>query len=167
MGQAWDCLKVAKKFCISIAILFVSAVGMAQQGSQPDSSDMPASAAPTVAKVPLSNDAIARELAEMKARIAQLEAELKESKEASDAVTADKDANALRAAEAATTSGVTSSSTTGITHDSAAPGTATAPEISSQITTKGEPFPGDWTWLNSNGRVKDSPMSTKYLDRKS
>jgi len=163
MGQAWNYLKVAKKFCLSSAILCVSAVGVAQQGPQPDSSDMPASAAPTAAKAPLSNDDIARELAEMKAHIAQLEAELKESKEASGAVTADKDANALRAAEAATTSGVTSSSTTGITQAAAAPATAAAPEISSQITTKGEPFPGDWTWLNSNGRVTDTPMSTKYF----
>ena len=123
----------------------------------------PATAAPTVAKVPLTNDVIVRELAEMKARIAQLEAELKESKAAGDAATADKDANALRAAEAATASGGTSSSTAGITQDSAAPAAAAAPEISSQITTKGEPFPGDWTWLNSNGHASDSPMSTKYF----
>jgi hypothetical protein len=123
----------------------------------------PATAASTVAKVPLSNEVIVKELAEMKARIAQLEAELKESKEAGDAVTADKDANALRAAEAATTSAGTSSSTAGITQNAAAPATAAAPEISSQITTKGEPFEGDWTWLNSNGRVTDSPMSTKYF----
>jgi hypothetical protein len=123
----------------------------------------PATAASTVAKVPLSNDAIVKELAEMKARIAQLEAELKESKEAGDAVTADKDASALRAAEAATTSGGTGSSTAGITQDAAAPATAATPEISSQITTKGEPFEGDWTWLNSNGRVTDTPMSTKYF----
>ena len=40
---------------------------------------------------------------------------------------------------------------------------AAPPEISSQITTKGEPFPGDWTWLNSNGHASDSPMATKYF----
>jgi Putative beta-barrel porin-2, OmpL-like. bbp2 len=40
---------------------------------------------------------------------------------------------------------------------------AATPEISSQITTKGEPFPGDWTWLNSNGHALDSPMATKYF----
>jgi hypothetical protein len=123
----------------------------------------PATAASTVAKVPLSNDVIVKELAEMKARIAQLEAELKESKDAGDAVTADKDANALRAAEAATASGGASSSTAGITQNAAAPATTAAPEISSQITTKGEPFEGDWTWLNANGRVTDTPMSTKYF----
>jgi hypothetical protein len=121
-----------------------------------------AAAAPTVVKVPLSNDVIARELAEMKARIAQLEEELKESKAAGDATIADKDANALRKAEAAATSEGTSSSAAGITQD-AAPAAAAAPEISSQITTKGEPFPGDWTWLNSNGHASDSPMSTKYF----
>jgi hypothetical protein len=123
----------------------------------------PATAASTVAKVPLTNEVIVKELAEMKARISQLEAELRESKEAGDAVTADKDANALRAAEAATASGGTSSSTAGIMQNAAAPATTAAPEISSQITTKGEPFEGDWTWLNSNGRVTDSPMSTKYF----
>src|SRR5580698_3044524 len=39
----------------------------------------------------------------------------------------------------------------------------TPPEINAQTTTKGEPFPGDWTWLNSNGHAVDSPMSTKYF----
>jgi hypothetical protein len=37
------------------------------------------------------------------------------------------------------------------------------PNISAERTTKSAPFPGDWTWMNSNGRVKDSPMSTKYF----
>ena len=42
----------------------------------------------------------------------------------------------------------------------AAPAT---PELDAQVTTRGEPFPGDWTWLNSNGHSVDSPMSTKYF----
>ncbi len=37
------------------------------------------------------------------------------------------------------------------------------PTISAERTKKSAPFPGDWTWLNSNGRVVDSPMSTKYF----
>jgi len=37
------------------------------------------------------------------------------------------------------------------------------PNISAERTTKSAPFPGDWTWMNSNGRVVDSPMSTKYF----
>ena len=32
-----------------------------------------------------------------------------------------------------------------------------------EVTTKEAPFPGDWTWLNSNGRVVDFPMTTKYF----
>jgi hypothetical protein len=36
-------------------------------------------------------------------------------------------------------------------------------EISAQTTTKGEPFDGNWTWLNSNGHAVDSPMATKYF----
>jgi TolA-binding protein len=45
------------------------------------------------------------------------------------------------------------------------PGQAVAPvkEINAQTTTKGEPFEGDWTWLNSNGHQTDSPMATKYF----
>ena len=45
------------------------------------------------------------------------------------------------------------------------PAQAVAPvkEISAQTTTKGEPFEGDWTWLNSNGHQIDSPMATKYF----
>ena len=37
------------------------------------------------------------------------------------------------------------------------------PAISAERTKKSAPFPGDWTWMNSNGRVVDSPMSTKYF----
>jgi hypothetical protein len=42
--------------------------------------------------------------------------------------------------------------------DSTAP-----PSMPAETTTKGAPFPGDWTWLNSNGRVVDTPMATKYF----
>jgi hypothetical protein len=119
--------------------------------------------APAVAPAGIKADIIEKELAEMKARIAQLEAELKASKATGDATTADKDANALRAAEAAAVSGAATSSSTAGVQDAAAPATPAVPEISAQITTKGEPFPGDWTWLNSNGHQTDSPMSTKYF----
>jgi len=118
------------------------------------------SAAPAVAPALLRADIIAKELAEMKARIAQLETELKESRAASDAATADKDANALRSAEAS--DGVAASPSLAQAAAAATP-PAAVPEISAQITTKGEPFPGDWTWLNSNGHASDSPMSTKYF----
>jgi hypothetical protein len=45
----------------------------------------------------------------------------------------------------------------------AAPAEPATPDIGAETTTKSAPFPGDWTWLNSNGRVVDSPMSTKYF----
>lgn len=96
---------------------------------------------------------------------------------------ADKDSSALKTAEktlvegsgtatsnslapsavpASPTSPVYSSSTAG---QEPVPAQAAAPakEISAQTTTKGEPFEGDWTWLNSNGHASDSPMATKYF----
>lgn len=55
-----------------------------------------------------------------------------------------------------------SSSTAG--QEPAPAAAAPAPkEISSQTTTRGEPFQGDWTWLNNNGHQVDSPMATKYF----
>ena len=97
---------------------------------------------------------------------------------------ADSDSSALKTAEttlvagsgsatsSAPTSGspVVSSTATPVSSSSLAgqqpaPTEASAPvkEISAQRTTKGEPFEGDWTWLNSNGHASDSPMATKYF----
>ncbi len=111
--------------------------------------------------MPLNNDAVIKELAEMKARIAQLEAELKARSGADEAADAEKDASALRSAE----SGESTSALTEGQAAAAPPPMATPapPEIGAQTTTKGEPFEGDWTWLNSNGHAVDSPMSTKYF----
>lgn len=95
----------------------------------------------------------------MENRIEQLE---KEVKEAQAAVLADSnDTAAMKAAERVLVAG-----------DGAAPKTAAAPaasatvatsEIDAQVTTKGDPFPGDWTWTNNNGHAVDSPMATKYF----
>jgi hypothetical protein len=104
-----------------------------------------------------------KELAEMKARIAQLESELRESNGVADA---DRNANSLRSAEGAAVSGTSSDSAVPAMQAAPAPAAAAAPatpEIGAQTTTKGEPFDGDWTWLNSNGHAVDSPMSTKYF----
>jgi hypothetical protein len=136
----------------------------------PDSSAT--SATPASVAVPLKNEAVIKEIAEikkqfaqmqdeMKARIAKLESELNPGIASDDAASAERDASALRSAER----GENSSS---MTVDQAAvrpaPAAAPAPpEIDAQVTTKGEPFPGDWTWLNSNGHQTDSPMATKYF----
>ena len=139
----------------------------------PVSSTAPAEAAATSAAsastsnpgatvaAPMTNDAVIKELTEMKARIAQLEAELRARDGAADA---EKDASALRSAEGAAVGSGSSSSVTPAMQDATAAAAAPAPkEISAQTTTKGEPFPGDWTWLNSNGHASDSPMATKYF----
>jgi hypothetical protein len=134
-------------------------VGPASAAAPAPSTAAP-SAAPSVAPVP-TNDAVIKELAEMKARIAQLETELKTRDGAADA---ERDASALRTAEGVAVSGGSSSSVTpAVQAATAAPAPPAPKEISAQTTTKGEPFEGDWTWLNSNGHASDSPMATKYF----
>src|ERR1017187_2894529 len=94
---------------------------------------------------PVANDAVVKELEEMKARIAQLEAALKARSGADDSTAAEKDANALRSAEGSNTAAGSSSSVVPGAQEAAAPAASTPapPEISAQTTTKGEPFPGD------------------------
>jgi len=145
--------KTAITLGLTICGLVVQLACHAQSAtSTPDNVPTPQSAS---AATP-NNDAVIKELAEMKARIAQLEAELK----------AGGDANALRTAEGTAVSGGSNSSVTPIVPAAAVTTPAAAPappEINAQTTTKGEPFEGDWTWLNSNGHAVDSPMSTKYF----
>jgi hypothetical protein len=129
-------------------------------GEQPNES--PAVSTPVAA--PVSRDAVIRELAAMKARIAQLEAELTAKSGVDEVADAERDANALRKAEGIPAgAGASSSVTPAVQAATAAPAAPAAPEISAQTTTKGEPFEGDWTWLNSNGHQSDSPMATKYF----
>ena len=115
---------------------------------------------------------VTQEIEALKARIEQLETEVKEDHERALADSAD--TAALKAAEKELVAGNgsavqnparpaagMSSSLQAATPP--APAEPAAPEISAQRTTKGEPFPGDWTWLNSNGHQTDSPMATKYF----
>jgi hypothetical protein len=152
--------------------------------NRPGDSDQPASAAAesdpnahaaagtsgapaTAATVPAATinparDAVMKELAAMKARIAELESALKTSSGTDDAAVAEKTADLLRNAvkDDAGPALVQSGS-----QAAAAPATTNppAPEITAETTTKSAPFPGDWTWLNSGGHNVDSPMSTKYF----
>jgi hypothetical protein len=131
-------------------------------------------AEPASVAVPLKNDAVVKELGEMKkqfdqmaqmqalikAKMMKLETELDTDTATGDSVSAEKDANSLRSAE--------SSEGGSFSYGQAAPAPApaaapAAPEISAETTTKSAPFPGDWTWLNSNGHAVDSPMATKYF----
>ena len=114
----------------------------------------------TTVSVTASNDEVIKELAEMKARIALLESELKANREAS----ADRDASALRAAETADASSNPASGGQAATPPPPVAAPA-PPEISAERLTKEAPFPGDWTWLNSNGHAVDSPivLFLKYI----
>ena len=140
--------------------------------SSPSSST---TATPASVTVPLKSDAMIKELAEMKkqlsqmaqmeaavkARMARLESALDTDPSTGDSVSAEKDASELRSAENADGSG-----SMAVGQAAPAPPAAAAPatpELDAQVTTAGEPFPGDWTWLNSNGHATDSPMSTKYF----
>ncbi len=98
---------------------------------------------------------------------------------------ADADSSALKTAEKTLVAGSGAATSSGSTPGAASPSSAASPgfsssaagqepvpapaaaapvkEISAQTTTKGEPFEGDWTWLNSNGHASDSPMATKYF----
>src|SRR3984957_19431556 len=133
------------------------------------------SAASATVTVPIQNDAAIKELADMKkqfdqvtqiqaaikSRIGRLESELTTDPKTGDSVSAETDANTLRAAENGG-SGTSASYGQAV----AAPPAAVAPaalEIDAQVTTQGEPFPGDWTWTNNNGHQTDSPMATKYF----
>jgi len=111
--------------------------------------------------IPASTDMVIKELTDMKARIAQLEAELKTR---SDSASAEKDANALRNAEGGDDTG---DAPLGVGQAATPPPAAAAPpppEITAEITTKSAPWAfADWTWTNDGGHNTDSPMSTKYF----
>ncbi len=145
----------------------------------PDTGTAQASAAAAKAQL---QPTVAEEIEALKTRIDQLESEVKEAKAA--ALADSNDTAALKAAEkklvggnaaamlhSAMSSAVPPAAVPLATGESSslqgatpAPEAAPAPpEIDAQTTKKGEPFPGDWTWLNSNGHAVDSPMSTKYF----
>jgi hypothetical protein len=125
--------KTAIRLGVAICGLVVQLAGHAQSSTSTPGN---ATASQSANAAPPNNDAVIKELTEMKARIAQLESELKAS----------------------------GASSTSVTPVAATPTPAPAPpEISAERTTKEAPFPGDWTWLNSNGHAVDSPMSTKYF----
>ena len=119
---------------------------------------------------------VEQQLEALKNRIDQLESEVKEAKAAALADSAD--TAALKTAEKALVAGsgavpagaaapvtgaLPPNSSSSVTQELAAAAAPPVKEISAQTTTKGEPFEGDWTWLNSNGHQIDSPMATKYF----
>src|SRR5580700_11395357 len=139
----------------------------------PSAPDVKASASSGAANPaqPQTQLTVEQEIAILKNRIEQLESEVKQSNAAAAESESRSDAAALTGAEKALVSGGGAASlhaadpsiVSAQTAPPAAPAEPAPPEIGAQTTTKGEPFPGDWTWLNSNGHAVDSPMSTKYF----
>jgi hypothetical protein len=142
----------------------------AETPAPPDKGAVPAPAA-TVAKPELQPtvdqklDALQKQIDELKTELTAARAAASgDSQDAAKLKTAEKElvaGNPTTALSGGSASPGVSSSAAG--QEAAAPATPAPPEISSQITTKGDPFPGDWTWLNSNGHASDSPMATKYF----
>jgi Putative beta-barrel porin-2, OmpL-like. bbp2 len=132
----------------------------------PGASTTTAASASAATAAPVDRDGqiqeMAKEMADMKARMELMEAALKASGVTDQAASAEHDADSLRAA----TGGATRASLVAVGQAVAAPppaATPAPPEITAETTTKSAPFPGDWTWLNSGGHNVDSPMSTKYF----
>jgi hypothetical protein len=143
-------------------------------------SDRGAAPAPATATRKEVEPSVEEEIEALKSRITALENELRGAHAL--ALADNADTAALKAAErtlvAGNGSAIPTSSGSSATADASAspakmssstagqePAPAAAPvkEISAQRTTKGEPFPGDWTWLNGNGHAVDTPMATKYF----
>lgn len=99
-----------------------------------------------------TDTALQQQIDVLKAKLAELEAAVKQSHAAADAAAS---ADALRSAEKSLAPAAGESSSAEVP-----PAESSIP---AQVTTKGEPFPGDWTWLNGNGHATDSPMATKYF----
>jgi len=135
----------------------------AAAATAPAKTDTPATTstpAPAPSAAPVDRNEAIKELTDMKARIALLEAALKARTPADDAADAEKDAGALRNAEVSD-----STSPLSLGQAAAAPAAAPPPpEISAETTTKSAPWAfADWTWTNDGGHNTDSPMSTKYF----
>lgn len=122
-----------------------------------------------------SQTTVSQDIETLKARIEQLEVEVKEQK--ARALADSDDTAALKAAEKELVAGngepilsdakpksVMPAMQAASAAASAAPATPPAPEIPAEVTTKSAPFAfADWTWLNGNPRNTDTPLATKYF----
>jgi TolA-binding protein len=180
--------KLFRYLALPVLVLTAVSTGWSQAGTaeQAQSAHLDPPAAPNSktaqATGPAKTDkdiqpTVEEQLKAMQNRITELEHEIQAQK--TESLADSKDTAALKAAtkelvEASasptpTTTGAagSSSSTAGLPHNLTTESQAAAEpapkEISAQRTTKGEPFEGDWTWLNSNGHASDSPMATKYF----
>ena len=126
-----------------------------------------APAAPAAAD-PEAPSPLEKELAEMKARIAELEAALKP---AAAPATAPAPAPESPAEYSSSSSSSIAMSAQGQAPATAAspsatpaPAAAAPPDFPTQTQTKSDPFAfADWTWMNNTSRNEDTPLATKYF----
>jgi hypothetical protein len=148
-----------------VAATAPSQTELTAKSDPPSAPDATTTHAATTAAKPQLQPTVEEEIEALKSRIDQLENQVTEAKAAS--LADSNDTAALKAAEKELLAGNGTAPPAGGTMAQApAPSPAAAPappEIDAQTTKKGEPFPGDWTWLNSNGHQTDSPMATKYF----
>jgi hypothetical protein len=155
------------RYGVLITLVFLCAGAAQLHAQSPDANKMTgedrgdAPGGTTVAPVSANNEAILKELDAMRARIAELEAQLKaQSGVKADAVSVDA-ATQLQASRQALLASTPKASP-------APAAVSTAAVAPTQPTTtpvdKMTPFAdADWTWLNGNPRTKDFPLSTKYF----
>ena len=167
-------LKSGRQLLAAVVFLFAGAALCAQstpanQIASDDHSDTAGGS--TAVKVAPSTEAILKELDAMRARIAELEAQLKAQAGVKDnAMTVDA-ATQLQASRQALLASGASTTTNAMTSPSIISTPAAAPALASTTATtptptvdKITPFAdADWTWLNGSPRTKDFPLATKYF----
>ena len=132
----------------------------ATKSTMPAPASASSSAQPAAKPDPEISIEIVKELAVMKARIEQLEAELK-GRASTDSAPA--------SAPAAAAAKPASASESKATEAAPAPAIVEPPAQEAQTAAPAKPEPtvpfayADWTWLNGNPRTKDTPMATKYF----
>jgi hypothetical protein len=137
----------------SSMLFLILAIGQSQRCSAQTPAQPDASAGPTVAQDPAVAD-IEKELAAMKARIEQLEAELKSRTAATQPAVSG--ISPVKVVEPAPAAAPTQAMTTQPVSDSSTAASAKKEKIA--------PFSDwDWTWLNGNPRNKDTAFDSKFF----
>ena len=126
-----------------------------------------APAAPAAAD-PEAPSPLEKELAEMKARIAELEAALKPAAAPAAAPAPAPESPAEYSSSSSSSIAMSAQGQAPATAASPsatpAPAAAAPPDFPTQTQTKSDPFAyADWTWMNNTSRNEDTPLATKYF----
>jgi hypothetical protein len=120
----------------------------------------------TVRDAAAQNSAVLAELEAMRARIAELEAQIRAQSVTVSATTSDAAARLEASRHELLASGDTSSPSLAAVPSAAVvtqPVTEKTPPAPVTVDTKTPFADADWTWLNGNPRTKDFPLATKYF----